>query len=162
MPKYLHKAREVEAIDYKVEVENFLKSGKVAFIPYDQRDTNRYHWHRAGEEVGVATKTLKLWRKIFVCGIHKHPIIGIKPSINPYSQAYDSDYECDYECNEDGEDGCISNCCYRDDYKVLKMRTVVVFNTESSHKIKDLHVTQIKDYLVTYGIVKKENSQYCV
>lgn len=97
-----------------------------------------------------------------MCGIHKHPIIGIKSSSDFYSQTYDSDYECDYECNEEDEYGCVSNCCYREDNKLSKSRTVVIFNKESSEKIKHMDVIETKNFLVKEDIVKKVNSRYSV
>ena len=101
MPKHCRKNREIKEIDHLGKIDNFLQSDKVAFIPNEQRDINRYWWHSAGEQLGIATKTIKVWRSLALCGSHHKPIIGLKPSIDPYSKCYDSDYECDYECDDD-------------------------------------------------------------
>lgn len=156
MPKYTRKQREIKLVDYEDQVKIFLQSQSVAFIPTDQSDTHRYHWHCMGEKFNLATPTLKLWRVLPICGRHKHPIIGIKPGTNPYSQTYDSDYECDYECDDDD---CFGNCCYMDK-TVSKVKTVVIFNEESSAKINQMNKTQIKDFLVCQGSIKKVNSRY--
>lgn len=158
MPKYTRKNRKVDPINYEGEILEFLQGNKVAFIPDDQRDSNRYHWHCSGEELGVATKTLKLWQNIPVCGRHNYPIIGLKPSADPYNQTYSSDYECDYEDEQDDDD-----FCYKDDeYKFCKMRTVIIFNKETSEKIKNMNLDQIKDFLVEEGFIKKVNSRYTI
>lgn len=160
MPQYCRKNREIEPIDYDNQVQTFLKSDKVAFIPDEQRDTNRYHWHCAGEKLGLVTKTIKIWQEIALCGMHHRPIIAMKPSTDFGSQCYDSDYECDYECNdEDDEDGCIGNCCYLE-HKHQKLRTVVIFNQEASEKIKNMDLIEIKDFLAQSGIIQKDKGRY--
>ena len=190
MSQLCRKNREIKTVDYDQEVERFLASGKVAFIPDEQRDTyrpvgpvspwrawhsqGRDHWHCVGEKVGIATKTIKIWQEIGLCGMHHRPIIGMKPSTDFGSQCPgtgptgDSDYECDYECND--EDGCIGNCCYLE-HKHQKLRTVVIFNKEAashgpkgpletSEKIKNMDLTEIKDFLAEAGIIKNDKGRY--
>jgi hypothetical protein len=158
MSRYGRKLKMPE-IDYNGEIQDFLKSGKVAFIPEDQRDTNRYHWHSAGEKLGLVTKTLKLWRRIGICGTHGLPIIRVDPTNLESESWYDSDCECDYDSDSDDEHGF----CYRESCVTSKLRTVVIFNEEISEKIKNMKDQQIKDYLVEEGIIKRnEKSQYCI
>jgi len=163
MPKFLRKDRKFEtnkSIDYDQVVSDFIQSSKPAFIPSQQLDTNRFHWHSAGEKQELATKTLKLWKNISLCGRHKHPIVGLKSDTDPYDRSYDSDYECDYECNDsDSEYECLSNCCYLDEHVMHKMRTVVIFNKETSQRITNMDSIQIKDFLVEIGIVTKEDKE---
>lgn len=155
MSKYTRKQRDPETIDYREEVEKFLAEGKQAFIPDKQTDTNRYKWHCIGEQLNIATRTLKLWRAIPLCGIHKKPIVRLSPSADPYDQTYDSDYECDYETNDDEY---IS--CYRETTRQSKLRTVVIFNAEASKVIEKLSADEVKEYLVTLGLVSKESGRY--
>jgi len=146
-------------IDYKAIIKKFLnENNKIAFIPDDQKDTNRFNWHSAAEELNIGHKTLKLWKTITLCGQHDRPIIGVKPGREEYG--YDSDYECDYECGSDED--CYSNCCHRDESRLCKMRTVVIFNKEGMEKIKYMRVEDIKDLLVKEGIVNIINNKYTI
>lgn len=150
------KMKAINAINYEEEIEKFIKSNVVAFIPDDQRDTNRYHWHCAGEKYNIATKTIKIWRNISLCGSHDLPIIDTKEDSIGESW-YDSDVECDYDADFD------EGFCYRDKWVFSKLRTVVIFNEESSIDIKNMNINQIKDYLLEKRIIKKnKRQQYCI
>ena len=163
-----------ENINYKNILQNFLgKNEAFAFIPNNQRDTNRFNWHSVAEELNVGHKTLKLWTKIALCEEHNKPIIGLKPGRidefdieSLYSPEYD--YECNYECGSQ-EDCCGNCCCHEVDddtnelkERLCKMRTVVIFNEEGNEIIKDMKVEQIKDFLVKEGIVEIINNKYTV
>ena len=157
----LYRKDRTENIDYKGKIQKFLdKNECVAFIPEEQKDTNRFHWHSAAEELNVGHKTLKLWMEMSLCGAHNRPIIGIKPEDaaefdieHIYAPEYC--YECNYECSDE--------VCYEDDETQLqKMRTVVIFNKEGAEKIKDMKVEQIKDYLVKENVVQIVNRKYTV
>lgn len=153
----MHCKSKVLEINYQDIIQNFLDHGKgVAFIPNDQTDTDRYHWHLTSEKLDVQHKTLKLWTNISLCGAHDKPIR--RPKNYEFGRGYDSDYECDYECGSDEE--CYSNCCYRDTTYLCKMRTVVIFNKEGADAIQDMNVEKIKEYLVTKDIIKVVNNKY--
>jgi len=150
-------------IDFKGIVQEFIdKNEKVAFIPADywatscinnyQTNTNRRNWHIACEELEVYHLTLRIWSYIDLCGSHRKPLIGLKC----YSTGqYDSDYECD-DCG--GEE-----YCYREDEPVKsKMRKVIIFNKEAREKIRGLDDNQIRDYLVSEGILEKKDGKYWV
>lgn len=163
MPK-IHKKNNLSAdiVDYKGKVENFLFSNKIAFIPEEQKNTNRYHWHSEGEKYGLATKTIKIWRTIPICGMHKRPITGVREgACCSCNYVYECDYKCKYRCDEDDYD-CTGYCCYRDTYQTHKLRTVVIFNKETSRLVMNMNPTQIKDYLVKENIIKIHNSRYCL
>ena len=153
----------VSDIDYQQTILDFLKSGKSAFVPDEQRTSERAKWHQGAEKFGLISKTVKVWKLIRLCGRHKKPIIGMKPSTDPYSQCYDSDYECDYQCNptgdSDSDEDCISNCCYSDKTVKSKLRTVVIFNKSEGEKIKGWNINKIKDHLVTLGLVTHNGPQ---
>lgn len=67
-------------INYEDILKTFLNNNQnIAFIPKQQKNTNRFHWHSAAETLGIGHKTLKLWTEITLCGAHNMPIIGAKP-----------------------------------------------------------------------------------
>jgi len=149
-------------INYEDILKTFIDDNEdIAFIPDDQKDTNRFHWHSAAEKLDIGHKTLKLWTNISLCGTHNNPIIGAKSGREEQGRLYDSDYECDYECNSDEED-CWSNCCYKDETKLCKMRTIVIFNKEGTEKIKNMRVEEIKDFLVKEEIIEIVNKKYTI
>lgn len=149
---YTRKDRPLEPVGYTFYLSAFLKSDQVAFIPDEQRDTHRYHWHTEAKKLGLFTKTLKLWTPLSLCGIHKKPITGVKPGSDSHDQCYDSDFECDYECNTED---CCSNCCYRDEVVRSKNRTVIIFK-----QVQELTPDQTKEYLLKLGLIRKENGRY--
>jgi hypothetical protein len=155
----LYRKNRIENIDYKGVIQEFLeKDESVAFIPKQQKDTNRFNWHSAAEELNVGHKTLKLWMNLKLCGAHNRPIIGLKPGEEEFDiehlYAPEYSYECNYECSDE-------ECCYEDDETQLsKMRTVVIFNKEGADKIKDMKVEQIKEYLVQENVVQIVDGKY--
>ena len=154
----LRKNREPN-VDYEQVLVDFVKSGNPVLIPDKQRDTDRARWHQIADKHGFVNKIITVWRSIVLCGMHKKPIIGRKPLTDPYSQSYDSDYECDYECDPSDSDECISNCCHLDRHVQSKVRTVVIFNQNEGSKVKELDRSEIREHLVSLGIVTHNGPQ---
>ena len=157
----LYRKERIENIDYKSIIQSFIEKNEcVAFIPQQQKDTNRFHWHTAAEELNVGHKTLKLWMEMSLCGAHNRPIIGLKPGEEEFDiehlYAPEYSYECNYTCSDE-------DCCYEDDEtKLSKMRTVVIFNKEGADAIDGMKVEQIKEYLVTKDIVQIVDGKYMI
>lgn len=145
--KFQLKEREEPIINYKEQLEQFIQSGLVAFIPAEQRDVHRYHWHKFGEEMGLVTKTIKIWKQIPMCGCHNKPIIGKKPGLL-FEYGDDSEYECKYECTDED---CLVGC-YKGRTCDSKMRTVVVFN-KLLVDVNSMTIPEIKEYLARHKVL---------
>lgn len=145
---------------YKKALTEFIDSGQFAFIPDRQRDKNRHRWHVESEELGLTSKTIKIWRNVRVCTVHNRPIAkytGVGP------EAYDSDYECSAKYRDEiwGLTDYGEHICLRSEKVcLLKLRTVVIFSEEASKTIQNMNIVQVKEYLVQHGIIKKVNSKF--
>lgn len=138
----ISKGKPIEHLDYIHKLLLFKDSDDVVFIPDEQRNGNRYHWHNEAHKIGLYTLTIRIRRHIDICGIHHKPIIGTKWSVED-RESYDSDYECNYENINNDYD-----YCYRDKCVYSMLRTVIIFKDSN---IKDKN--QIRQYLIDKNII---------